>query len=107
MELETAGAAGEAVAGAALGWRNAFDNVPLSHVEAALSRARVPGWVAGPIMAAYGAERRLRVDQAVGDAWSPTRGILPGCALAVFVLRLLLEPWDAAVDRRDSDVSRR
>eukprot|EP00974_Lingulodinium_polyedra_P000572 55060-Lingulodinium_polyedra.AAC.1 len=96
MELETAEAAGEAVAGAALDWRKAFDNVPLSHVKVALERAGVPSWVAGPVMAAYGAERRLRVDQALGAAWSPTRGILPGCALAVFVLRLMLEPWDAA-----------
>eukprot|EP00974_Lingulodinium_polyedra_P100417 9727064-Lingulodinium_polyedra.AAC.1 len=82
MELETAEAASEAVAGAALDWRKAFDNVPLSHVEAALARARVPGWVAGPVMAAYSAERRLRVDQALGAAWRPTRGILPGRALA-------------------------
>eukprot|EP00974_Lingulodinium_polyedra_P006917 656566-Lingulodinium_polyedra.AAC.1 len=60
MELETAEAAGEAVAGATLDWRKAFDNVPSGHVEEALRRARVPGWVAGPIVAAYTADRRLR-----------------------------------------------
>eukprot|EP00974_Lingulodinium_polyedra_P070985 6870634-Lingulodinium_polyedra.AAC.1 len=82
MELETAEAAGEAVAGAALDWRKAFDNVPLAHVEAAMRRARVPDWVVGPVMAAYTADRRLGVDQAIGAPWKPTCGILPGCALA-------------------------
>eukprot|EP00974_Lingulodinium_polyedra_P038821 3718718-Lingulodinium_polyedra.AAC.1 len=60
MELESAEAAGEAIAGAALDWRKVFGNVPLEHVAVALERARIPGWVAGPVMAAYGAQRRLR-----------------------------------------------
>eukprot|EP00974_Lingulodinium_polyedra_P051547 4959818-Lingulodinium_polyedra.AAC.1 len=72
-----------------------------------MRRARVPDWVAGPVMAAYTADKRLRVDQTIGAPWKPTCGILPGRALAVFVLRLLLEPWDDAVERQDSEVSRR
>ena len=42
LELEAAEAAGEDVCGAALDWRKAFDNVPLSSLRPLLSRAGVP-----------------------------------------------------------------
>eukprot|EP00974_Lingulodinium_polyedra_P071327 6901958-Lingulodinium_polyedra.AAC.1 len=58
-------------------------------------------------MSAYRAPRRLRVDGALGEAWQPTSGILPGCAMAVFVLRLLLIPWERAVARADYAMARR
>eukprot|EP00974_Lingulodinium_polyedra_P014063 1361256-Lingulodinium_polyedra.AAC.1 len=66
MELEAAEASGEAIAGAALDWRQAFDNVPFEHVVVALARARAPVWLAGPVLSAYRADRRLRVDQGLG-----------------------------------------
>eukprot|EP00974_Lingulodinium_polyedra_P012019 1160161-Lingulodinium_polyedra.AAC.1 len=71
-----------------------------------MARAGGPSWVAGPVCSAYGAARRLRVDGALGDPWRPTSGILPGCALAAYALRLLLAPWEAAV-LGASDVTRR
>eukprot|EP00974_Lingulodinium_polyedra_P096871 9388785-Lingulodinium_polyedra.AAC.1 len=51
-----------------------------------------------PACSAHAAPRRLRVDGALGGPWEPTSGILPGRALAVFVLRVLLAPWERAVD---------
>eukprot|EP00974_Lingulodinium_polyedra_P106578 10317682-Lingulodinium_polyedra.AAC.1 len=67
----------------------------------------MPLWFAGPACSAYCAERRVRVDGALGGPWQPTSGILPGCALAVYVLRPLLIPWGLAVQRVDSEVTRR
>eukprot|EP00974_Lingulodinium_polyedra_P124836 11192174-Lingulodinium_polyedra.AAC.1 len=52
------------------------------------------------------APRRLRVDGALGAAWMPSCGILPGCALAAFVRRVLLVPWGRAVQSA-SDATRR
>eukprot|EP00974_Lingulodinium_polyedra_P128120 11204785-Lingulodinium_polyedra.AAC.1 len=94
------------IAGAALDWRKAFDHVPLIAVGAGLERAGVPEWLRGPVCSAYAAPRRIRVDGALGDPWQPTNGILPGRALAVFVLRVMLAPWERAVDAA-STVSRR
>eukprot|EP00959_Pyramimonas_sp_CCMP1952_P381020 7983438-Pyramimonas_sp.AAC.1 len=79
--------------GAALDWRKAYDQVDLCTLPAVLARAGVPPWVAGPALAAYAANRRVRVCKAIGSAWSPKRGLLPGCPLAVFVLGVLTRPW--------------
>eukprot|EP00974_Lingulodinium_polyedra_P129179 11209095-Lingulodinium_polyedra.AAC.1 len=72
-----------------------------------MDRAGVPGLVAGPALAAYGAARHLRVEGALGWPWMPTNGILPGCALAVFILRVLLVPWEAALDAEEQEVVKR
>eukprot|EP00974_Lingulodinium_polyedra_P075583 7323803-Lingulodinium_polyedra.AAC.1 len=48
VELEATEAAGEWIAGAALDWRKAFDRIPLPAVSAAMARAGVPDWIAGP-----------------------------------------------------------
>ena len=107
LELEAAEAAGEAVCGAALHWRKAFDNVPLGHVEPVLARAGVPERLRGPIVAAYTAPRRIRVEAALGGEWEPSSGILPGCALAVFVLSILMRPWDRRVEKSHELLRRR
>lgn len=93
LELEAAEAAGEAICGGALDWRKALDHVGLQLLERVLRRAGVPEWLHGPLLATYAAPRRLRVDGALGSPWEPTSGILPGCALAVFVLSVLVRPW--------------
>eukprot|EP00969_Alexandrium_andersonii_P330638 14613214-Alexandrium_andersonii.AAC.1 len=64
-----------------------------------LQCAGVPGQLAEPLLAAYHAPRRLRVEGALGDGWVPTFGVLPGCALAVFVLSTALRPWDRRMER--------
>jgi ribonuclease HI len=107
MELETAEALGETIAGAALDWMKAFDNIPLQHLEPVLARAGVPRWIRGPLVVAYTSKRRLRVDGALGDSWHPTSGVLPGCALAVFVLSVLIRPWDRRCERVDDTLRRR
>jgi ribonuclease HI len=99
LDLEAAEANGEDICGAALEWRKAFDNVPLSTLDSLLRRARLPNWVRRPIIAAYTAPRRLRVEGAIGRSWTPSSGILPGCALAVFVLSVLTRPWDRRMSR--------
>eukprot|EP00974_Lingulodinium_polyedra_P102971 9967760-Lingulodinium_polyedra.AAC.1 len=106
VELEEAEASGRVIAGAALDWRKAFDHIPLPTVRTGLLRAGVPRWLVGCVCSAYEAPRRIRVDGALGECWIPTSGILPGCALAVFVLRVLLVPWERAVEA-ESDVARR
>ena len=58
-----------------------------------LARAGVPAWLLEPMVATYTSPRRLRVDGALGRTWAPTSGILPGCALAVFALSVLVRPW--------------
>ena len=107
LDLELAEASGEEIAGAALDWRKAFDRVPLSHAEALLRRAGIPEWLLRPVLAAYTAPRRLRVADALGKQWAPTSGILPGCAMAVFVLKVLVRPWDRRVDRTADGLRRR
>ena len=99
LDLEAAEAMGEDVCGAALDWRKAFDSVPLASLRPVLQRAGVPGWLLEPLLATYHAPRRLRVEGALGDCWRPTSGILPGCALAVFVLSTALRPWDRRMER--------
>ena len=93
LELEAAEALSESIAGAALDWRKAYDHVDLHTLPAILQRAGVPQWLYAPALAAYSARRRVRVGRAVGDPWTPSRGILPGCALAVFFLSVLTWPW--------------
>jgi hypothetical protein len=107
LELEAAEAAGESVCGAALDWRKAFDHIPLAHLAPMLERAGVPFWARAPVLAAYSAPRRLRVEGALGGTWQPSSGILPGCALAVFLLSVLLRPWDRKVERSHDLVRRR
>jgi ribonuclease HI len=99
LDLEAAEATGEDICGAALDWRKAFDNIPLSSLGAILMRSGVPEWIRRPVVAAYTAPRRLRVEGALGKCWDPTSGILPGCALAVFVLSVMLRPWDRKMAR--------
>ena len=72
-----------------------------------MSRAGVPAWLSGPMCAAYSAHRRLRVDGALGQRWTPTSGILPGCALAVFALSVLLRPWFCRTGRLHDSLQRR
>ena len=44
---------------------------------------------------------------ALGAAWAPTSGSLPGCARAVFVRVVFLRPWDARVARAGGSLRRR
>lgn len=103
LELEAAEALDEDIGGAALDWRKAYDHVDLVSAQAMLSRAGVPPWVLLPAFSAYRARRRLRVGRVLGEAWEPSSGLLPGCALAVFFLSVLTLPWlrrTGAVDER-------
>eukprot|EP00974_Lingulodinium_polyedra_P080794 7827469-Lingulodinium_polyedra.AAC.1 len=61
--------------------------MPATSVPLMFQRAGVPRWIAGPVSSVYSSPRRLRVEGALGGAGRPASGILPGCALAVFVLR--------------------
>ena len=72
---------------------------PMPNLRPVLHRAGVPRWLLEPLLGAYGAPRRLRVEGALGDCWTPTSGILPSCALAVFVLSTTLRPWDRRMER--------
>ena len=107
LDLEAAEANGDDICGAALDWRKAFDNVPLCNLGKLLERAGVPEWLRRPLVTAYTAPRRLRVGSAVGEEWLPTSGILPGCALAVFVLSVMIRPWDRKVARVHDSLRRR
>eukprot|EP00974_Lingulodinium_polyedra_P099113 9604531-Lingulodinium_polyedra.AAC.1 len=55
------------------------------------------GWLAGPAVAAHTAPCRLRVEGTLGARRAPASGILPGRALAVFVLEVLIAPWEVAL----------
>ena len=77
MELEAAEAAGEDICGAAVDWRKAFDHISLTLLRQVLGRAGVPVWLMEPMLAAYSAPKRLRVEGALGQIWTPTSGILP------------------------------
>ena len=107
MELEAADALSEEVAGAALDWRKAYDQVDLQTLPALLMRAGVPDRISKPALAAYSARRRIRVGKAIGRPWRPSRGLLPGCPLAVFFLAVLTWPWMRATGRLDDRLRRR
>ena len=79
LQLEAAEAAGDSMAGCALDWQKVFDNVGLEAVASALPRTGVHAWLVAPLLSAYSAPRRLRVDGALGETWLPSSGILPGC----------------------------
>ena len=102
MELEAAEALLECIAGAALDWRKAYDHADLQSLPGILQRAGVPQWIIAPAMAAYTAQRRVRVGRAIGDPWAPSCGILPGCALAMFFLSVLTRPWQRRASALDS-----
>ena len=97
VQMDTAQAQGKAVVGVSFDWSKAFDRVPLQLLQHALEQAAVPLQYARPLLATYGADRRLRVAGAQGAAWSPTCGVLLGCPLAVFALALLVRPWQCKV----------
>ena len=82
--------------GFALDWSKAYDHVTLVSLRAALGAARVPQALAGPMLDAYSAERRIRVNGLLGAPFTPTSGLPAGCPLAVFALALLLVPWRAS-----------
>ena len=107
LELEAAEAAGETICGSALDWSEAFDHVSLRLLCRVLERAGVPPWLREPMLAAYSAPRRLRVDGALGGQWLPSSGILPGCALAVFALSVLVRPWYQRTGRIQDSLRRR
>ena len=107
LELEAAQASEETICGSALDWRKAFDHVSLQLLRPMLSRAGVPSWLLEPMLAAYSAPRRLRVEGALGQPWVPTSGILPGCALAVFALSVLVRPWYCRTGRVHDALRRR
>ncbi len=107
LDLEAAEANSEDIVGAALDWRKAFDHVSLRLLRIVLQRAGVPPWLLEPLMATYSAPRRLRVDGALGEKWTPTSGILPGCALAVFALSVLIRPWYQRTGRIHDSLRRR
>ena len=94
----TAGAAqrqGRPLGGFAVDWSKAYDRIALNQVEFALCAAGIPAVLALPILQTYQAERRLRINGVLGPEWQPTRGILPGCALACFVLCLVTYPLES------------
>ena len=107
LELEAAEALGESVAGAALDWGKAYDHVDLHSLPGLLARAGVPQWIVQPAMGAYKAKRRVRVGCAIGGAWDPSSGMLPGCALAVFFLSVLTLPWYRRTGEIDDRLRRR
>ena len=107
LELEAAEANEETICGSALDWRKAFDHVSLGLLRKMLTRAGVPNWIREPMLAAYSSPRRLRVDSALGQPWTPTSGILPGCALAVFALSVLVRPWYQKTGRIHDSLRRR
>ncbi len=86
LALEAHGTLGQTVGGAAFDWSKAFDYVAPDLLGAACVEASVPEAVWRPALQAYRAPRRLRVREARGASWLPTSGLLPGCALAVFLL---------------------
>lgn len=47
------------------------------------------------------------MEGALGQTWLPTSGILPGCAMAVFVLSVALRPWDRRMERTVAPCLRR
>ncbi len=83
-------------------WCKAYDSVDLGCLRRALP---VAYW--GPAHGAYTASRRLRSRGFLGEAWRPAAGILPGCAVAVYLLGLLIWPWKQAVEARDHQLSAR
>ena len=107
LELEAAEASAETIGGSALDWRKAFDHISLELLRPMLCRAGVPAWILEPMLAAYSAPRRLRVEGALGQPWAPTSGILPGCALAVFALSVLVRPWYCRTGRVHDILKRR
>ena len=68
LELEAADAPSEEVAGVALDWRRAYDQVDLQTLPGLLARAGAPAWLACPALAAYGMRRRIRIGKTLGAA---------------------------------------
>ena len=76
-----------------------YDPVRLPLLARALAAAAWPSGLVRPLLAAYGAPRRLRVGGALGDPWAPATGIPTGCPLAVDVLAVFTFAWIAATRR--------
>ena len=79
--------------GAAFDWQKAYDGVGLDLMQRAGVAAGLPHEVLGPLMAAYSSPRRIRTAGILGAEWQPSRGLLPGCPLAVHMLAMLTFPW--------------
>ncbi len=79
----------------------------LGCLQRACRASGLPVALWGPPLAAYGARRRLRFPGFLGAEWIPTSVILPGCAVAVYLLGLLIWPWEKAVEAVNHDLQAR
>ena len=98
---------GQHQAGIAIDWSKAYDQVGLAVAERAGHCAGIPAEILAPLMAAYRGPRRIRVAGILGPEWTPARGLLPGCALACYVLNLLTCPWRFQMYMVHSSISSR
>ena len=106
-DADVARARGEAAAGLAVDFSKCYDGVRLPLLRRALAASAWPVALVGPLLAAYGAPRSLRVGGALGEPWEPACGIPAGCPLAVDVLAVLTSAWVAAVARVAPALARR
>ena len=89
--IERAKCAGFPLSGIAIDWSKAYDRIPLAYLRVLAVEAGVPDELAGPMLAAYGAPRQVKVGGLAAPPATPSHGIPPGCpaathwmALAVF-----------------------
>ena len=105
--LAVAPVQGQAVSGVAVDLSKCYDSVRLPLLRRVLAAAGWPQAIAGPMLAAYGAPRRLRVGEAIGAFVPPRAGLPAGCPLAVSALAVLTWPWQLAVQRAGATDARR
>jgi hypothetical protein len=97
LELEHGRATKQRVGGVALDMAKAYDKLPLRALEEAMSCAKVPSWLRGPMMNMYMARRLIRIQDAAGECEQPCNGLLPGCPAATHWMSLLTHVWVKAV----------
>ena len=86
------------MAGAAADLTKCYDGVRHPLLRRALAAAGWPASIAGPLLSAYSAPRRLRVGDATGRFVPPAAGVPAGCPLAAAALAALTWPWQLAVE---------
>ena len=106
-DLACAEAGGQVVAGVAIDMTKCYDSVRLPMLRRMLATAGWPSCIHGPLLAAYGARRRVRVGDAVGPFHVPVAGIPAGCPIAVAALGVVTWPWQLAALQAGATTARR
>ena len=101
LETETALLNNEELAGAALDFSKAFDNVPIAITLAVLKRLGLHERIFNPLLDTCAQlQRRFKIRGCLGSPFIATHGIMQGCPLSALLLNAIVMVMTSAVQEK-------